>query len=147
MWKCVRIFVIKSLSHHSSKPQNNSFFVLLIVSRWARGRNSSPFSTCRSTRGAFCRPWSRPYWEVSVCTRDVRPHNSVRGPPCEWRRFSPAGDVQCFGGDCYALAFGVPAVLMIVALGEFSSSSRTFALKQTTLRHLHRSMSDAGWGE
>uniref|UniRef100_A0AAY4BWS4 Solute carrier family 15 member 2 n=1 Tax=Denticeps clupeoides TaxID=299321 RepID=A0AAY4BWS4_9TELE len=25
------------------------------------------------------------------------------------------GDVQCFGGDCYALAFGVPAALMVVA--------------------------------
>ncbi|KAM9486045.1 solute carrier family 15 member 2 [Clarias gariepinus] len=29
------------------------------------------------------------------------------------------GDVQCFGGDCYALAFGVPAVLMMVALVVF----------------------------
>ena len=29
-----------------------------------------------------------------------------------------AGDVQCFGGDCYALAFGVPAILMVIALGE-----------------------------
>ncbi|XP_068423127.1 solute carrier family 15 member 2 [Clinocottus analis] len=29
------------------------------------------------------------------------------------------GDVQCFGGDCYALAFGVPAALMIVALVVF----------------------------
>ncbi|XP_031697464.1 solute carrier family 15 member 2-like, partial [Anarrhichthys ocellatus] len=28
------------------------------------------------------------------------------------------GDVQCFGGDCYALAFGVPAALMMVALCE-----------------------------
>ena len=27
-------------------------------------------------------------------------------------------DVQCFGDDCYALAFGVPAVLMVVALGK-----------------------------
>ncbi|MGH0164948.1 UNVERIFIED_CONTAM: hypothetical protein FKN15_048075, partial [Acipenser sinensis] len=26
------------------------------------------------------------------------------------------GNVQCFGGDCYALAFGVPAALMAVAL-------------------------------
>lgn len=33
---------------------------------------------------------------------------------------TPAGDVQCFGGDCYALAFGVPAALMVVALGEFT---------------------------
>lgn len=33
---------------------------------------------------------------------------------------TPAGDVKCFGGDCYALAFGVPAALMVVALGEFS---------------------------
>uniref|UniRef100_A0A7N6C3N9 Solute carrier family 15 member 2 n=1 Tax=Anabas testudineus TaxID=64144 RepID=A0A7N6C3N9_ANATE len=29
------------------------------------------------------------------------------------------GDVQCFGGDCYALAFGVPAALMVVALVVF----------------------------
>uniref|UniRef100_A0A3B4UC33 Solute carrier family 15 member 2 n=1 Tax=Seriola dumerili TaxID=41447 RepID=A0A3B4UC33_SERDU len=29
------------------------------------------------------------------------------------------GDVQCFGGDCYALAFGVPAGLMVVALVVF----------------------------
>ncbi|XP_056610868.1 solute carrier family 15 member 2 [Triplophysa dalaica] len=29
------------------------------------------------------------------------------------------GDVQCFGRDCYALAFGVPAVLMIIALVVF----------------------------
>lgn len=28
-------------------------------------------------------------------------------------------DVHCFGGnDCYSLAFGVPAILMIIALGE-----------------------------
>lgn len=33
-------------------------------------------------------------------------------------RFLP-GDVQCFGGDCYALAFGVPAALMAVALGNW----------------------------
>lgn len=32
--------------------------------------------------------------------------------------FAPAGEVQCFGGDCYALAFGVPAALMVVALGN-----------------------------
>lgn len=29
------------------------------------------------------------------------------------------GDVQCFGGDCYALAFGVPAALMVVSLVVF----------------------------
>jgi len=28
------------------------------------------------------------------------------------------GDVKCFGEDCYALAFGVPAALMVLALGE-----------------------------
>ncbi|KAJ8012348.1 hypothetical protein DPEC_G00041770 [Dallia pectoralis] len=33
------------------------------------------------------------------------------------------GDVKCFGGDCYALAFGVPAILMIVALVVFISGS------------------------
>uniref|UniRef100_A0A8C7NU35 Solute carrier family 15 member 2 n=1 Tax=Oncorhynchus mykiss TaxID=8022 RepID=A0A8C7NU35_ONCMY len=33
------------------------------------------------------------------------------------------GDVQCFGGDCYALAFGVPAILMVIALVVFISGS------------------------
>ncbi|XP_018089583.1 peptide transporter 2 isoform X1 [Xenopus laevis] len=33
------------------------------------------------------------------------------------------GDVQCFGGDCYALAFGVPAALMFVALIVFVAGS------------------------
>uniref|UniRef100_A0AAY4BV38 Solute carrier family 15 member 2 n=1 Tax=Denticeps clupeoides TaxID=299321 RepID=A0AAY4BV38_9TELE len=33
------------------------------------------------------------------------------------------GDVQCFGGDCYALAFGVPAALMVVALVVFVCGS------------------------
>lgn len=32
-------------------------------------------------------------------------------------------DVQCFGGDCYALAFGVPAALMMVALVVFIAGS------------------------
>ncbi|XP_041940599.1 solute carrier family 15 member 2 isoform X1 [Alosa sapidissima] len=32
-------------------------------------------------------------------------------------------DVQCFGSDCYALAFGVPAVLMIIALVVFIAGS------------------------
>ncbi|KAM7380071.1 hypothetical protein PAMP_003391 [Pampus punctatissimus] len=32
-------------------------------------------------------------------------------------------DVQCFGGDCYALAFGVPAALMVAALVVFISGS------------------------
>uniref|UniRef100_A0A8C5FNS5 Solute carrier family 15 member 2 n=1 Tax=Gadus morhua TaxID=8049 RepID=A0A8C5FNS5_GADMO len=33
------------------------------------------------------------------------------------------GDVKCFGDDCYALAFGVPAVLMVAALVVFISGS------------------------
>ncbi|XP_071978170.1 solute carrier family 15 member 2 isoform X1 [Engystomops pustulosus] len=33
------------------------------------------------------------------------------------------GDVQCFGTDCYALAFGVPAALMFFALIVFVSGS------------------------
>ncbi|GCC30551.1 hypothetical protein chiPu_0009002 [Chiloscyllium punctatum] len=32
-------------------------------------------------------------------------------------------EVQCFGGDCYALAFGVPAALMVIALVVFISGS------------------------
>ncbi|CAN2389095.1 dipeptide transmembrane transport [Pristimantis euphronides] len=33
------------------------------------------------------------------------------------------GDVQCFGTDCYALAFGVPAALMFIALIVFVCGS------------------------
>jgi len=29
-----------------------------------------------------------------------------------------AEKVQCFGYDCYALAFGIPAALMVVATGK-----------------------------
>ncbi|XP_037543084.1 solute carrier family 15 member 2 [Nematolebias whitei] len=36
------------------------------------------------------------------------------------------GGVECFGEDCYALAFGVPAALMIVALGVFIAGSRLY---------------------
>ncbi|XP_062908586.1 solute carrier family 15 member 2 isoform X3 [Mobula hypostoma] len=32
-------------------------------------------------------------------------------------------DVTCFGGECYALAFGVPAALMVIALVVFLSGS------------------------
>ncbi|KAJ8255438.1 hypothetical protein GJAV_G00204880 [Gymnothorax javanicus] len=35
-------------------------------------------------------------------------------------------DVQCFGGDCYALAFGVPAILMLIALAVFITGSRLY---------------------
>lgn len=35
-------------------------------------------------------------------------------------------DVQCFGADCYALAFGVPAILMVVALVVFIGGSSTY---------------------
>lgn len=43
--------------------------------------------------------------------------------------FYNTGDVQCFGGDCYALAFGVPAVLMMVALGKIMHMFRFRAQK------------------
>ena len=29
-----------------------------------------------------------------------------------------AGEVFCFGDNCYTLAFGVPAALMVIALSE-----------------------------
>ncbi|XP_078259419.1 solute carrier family 15 member 2 [Rhinoraja longicauda] len=32
-------------------------------------------------------------------------------------------DVECFGGECYALAFGVPAALMVVATAVFIAGS------------------------
>lgn len=35
-------------------------------------------------------------------------------------------DVQCFGGECYPLAFGVPAVLMIVSLIFFVAGTRYY---------------------
>ncbi|KAK5920502.1 hypothetical protein CgunFtcFv8_024306 [Champsocephalus gunnari] len=37
-------------------------------------------------------------------------------------------DVQCFGGDCYALAFGVPAALMIVSLVVFTVGSGMYKM-------------------
>lgn len=37
--------------------------------------------------------------------------------------------MQCFGGDCYALAFGVPAALMVIALGEGPQFSGNFRWK------------------
>ena len=30
-----------------------------------------------------------------------------------------SGDVKCFKDDCYPLAFGVPAILMIIAIAFF----------------------------
>ncbi|XP_028663900.1 solute carrier family 15 member 2 isoform X1 [Erpetoichthys calabaricus] len=36
------------------------------------------------------------------------------------------GDVKCFGGDCYALAFGVPGVLMAIALVVFLAGSSLY---------------------
>uniref|UniRef100_A0A4X2KA96 Solute carrier family 15 member 2 n=1 Tax=Vombatus ursinus TaxID=29139 RepID=A0A4X2KA96_VOMUR len=36
------------------------------------------------------------------------------------------GDVQCFGGDCYALAFGVPGMLMVLALVVFALGSKMY---------------------
>ncbi|EGV92671.1 Solute carrier family 15 member 2 [Cricetulus griseus] len=36
------------------------------------------------------------------------------------------GDVKCFGDDCYALAFGVPGLLMVVALVVFTMGSKTY---------------------
>ena len=35
---------------------------------------------------------------------------------------SGLGDVQCFGEDCYALAFGVPGLLMVIALGKYTGT-------------------------
>ncbi|XP_069886202.1 solute carrier family 15 member 2 [Dipodomys merriami] len=36
------------------------------------------------------------------------------------------GDVQCFGEDCYALAFGVPGLLMVIALAVFAMGSKMY---------------------
>lgn len=106
--------------------------ILFITSRSMRGRNSSPFSTCQSTLGASCLLWLHPYWEVRAHSRNVQHMLYTRwGRLCEWHHgvdannvgFVPAGDVQCFGSDCYALAFGVPAALMVVSLCECASTS------------------------
>uniref|UniRef100_A0A8C0B3R9 Solute carrier family 15 member 2 n=8 Tax=Neoaves TaxID=3078114 RepID=A0A8C0B3R9_9AVES len=40
------------------------------------------------------------------------------------------GDVKCFGEDCYALAFGVPAALMVLALGEDGEGSLELGMWQ-----------------
>ncbi|ELK18081.1 Solute carrier family 15 member 2 [Pteropus alecto] len=36
------------------------------------------------------------------------------------------GGVQCFGEDCYALAFGVPGLLMVIALVVFAMGSKMY---------------------
>ncbi|XP_052014816.1 solute carrier family 15 member 2 [Apodemus sylvaticus] len=36
------------------------------------------------------------------------------------------GDVKCFGEDCYALAFGIPGLLMVLALVVFAMGSRMY---------------------
>ncbi|XP_004712281.1 solute carrier family 15 member 2 isoform X1 [Echinops telfairi] len=36
------------------------------------------------------------------------------------------GDVQCFGDDCYALAFGIPGLLMVIALVVFIMGSKMY---------------------
>lgn len=36
------------------------------------------------------------------------------------------GDVKCFGQDCYALAFGVPGLLMVLALVVFAMGSKMY---------------------
>ncbi|XP_006869412.1 PREDICTED: solute carrier family 15 member 2 isoform X2 [Chrysochloris asiatica] len=36
------------------------------------------------------------------------------------------GDIQCFGEDCYALAFGIPGLLMVIALVVFTLGSRMY---------------------
>ncbi|XP_004675226.1 PREDICTED: solute carrier family 15 member 2 isoform X2 [Condylura cristata] len=36
------------------------------------------------------------------------------------------GDVKCFGEDCYALAFGVPGLLMVIALAVFAMGSKIY---------------------
>lgn len=49
-------------------------------------------------------------------------------------------DVQCFGDDsCYSLAFGVPAILMLIAVGKIpyknSEVSNTYLLSLSYLCH------------
>lgn len=36
------------------------------------------------------------------------------------------GDVKCFGEDCYALAFGIPGLLMVLALAVFLMGSKMY---------------------
>ncbi|KAM9039581.1 solute carrier family 15 member 2 [Sarcophilus harrisii] len=36
------------------------------------------------------------------------------------------GGVRCFGGDCYALAFGIPGLLMVIALVVFALGSKMY---------------------
>ncbi|XP_046697991.1 solute carrier family 15 member 2-like [Silurus meridionalis] len=49
-------------------------------------------------------------------------HQKERERLC-WTFTTPfiRGDLQCFGGDCYALVFGIDAALMVLALGTFIS--------------------------
>ena len=45
---------------------------------------------------------------------------------CNINCFSLPADVNCFGYDCYPLAFGVPAILMILSLLLFVAGSRLY---------------------
>ncbi|KAM6222311.1 solute carrier family 15 member 2 isoform 2-T2 [Rhynchocyon petersi] len=36
------------------------------------------------------------------------------------------GDIKCFGEDCYSLAFGVPGLLMVIALVVFTMGSKMY---------------------
>ena len=48
------------------------------------------------------------------CTRDV---TSARNPCCIVF-VCVAANTQCFDADCYLYAFGLPAILMIIAIGK-----------------------------
>lgn len=50
---------------------------------------------------------------------------NIKGSRFRVINFFALGDVQCFGEDCYALAFGVPGLLMVIALGEYSRAKET----------------------
>ena len=79
-------------------------------------QSSLLFFTSPSTPAVSSPPSSPPSSEVSGTDQPLTPCNypPLPSPPLP----PPSADVQCFGGDCYALAFGVPAILMFVSLGE-----------------------------
>ena len=46
------------------------------------------------------------------------------------------GDVSCFGQDCYMLAFGVPALLMILSIGTVYNIFPAFTVLSKILNPL-----------
>lgn len=113
-------------------------FLLSASNRRSREAPSSPSSTCPSMLAACCPPSSPPSWEV--CRSWSQSSNYVRDITCGSKKnnkkklvcglWFPAQECGIHKKmQCYPLAFGVPAALMVVALSKNSFLSLFLFLK------------------